>query len=138
MSRLSTEQLLAGDRSLGTVLTADFAPVACLTNGRYSVRLNARGTGYSTCGDVALTRWSADQVCDADGFHVYLRDLDDNCVWSAGYQPTHVQADEYEFNSSAAIAVLRRVDRDLECRLEVCVAPVLDYEAAPLPPDEPW
>jgi cyclic beta-1,2-glucan synthetase len=128
MSRLPTDQLLARDRTLGHVFTADSAAVACLTNGRYSLRLNARGSGYSRCGRVALTRWSADSVCDVDGFHVYLRDPDDGHFWSAGYQPTHVAADEYEFYSSTSVAVLRRVDRELECRLEVCVAPEHDYE----------
>jgi cyclic beta-1,2-glucan synthetase len=102
--------------------------IVCLTNGRYSVRFSARGGGQSLWGKLAVTRSSGDAVCDADGFHVYLRDLDDNFVWSAGYQPTRVAADDYGFCCHGGIAEIARLDRGIECRLSVSVAPDHDCE----------
>jgi cyclic beta-1,2-glucan synthetase len=75
-----------------------------------------------------LTRWSADRLFDVDGFHLYLRDLDDYHVWSAGYQPTRVVADDYRFLHGEWGAQLWRTDRELECCLTVCVPAEHDCE----------
>ncbi len=75
-----------------------------------------------------MTRWSGDAICDADGFHVYLRDLEDNFAWSAGYQPTRVAAADYAFHCDGSAAQIARLDRGIECRLSVCVAPEHDCE----------
>jgi cyclic beta-1,2-glucan synthetase len=100
---------------------------ASLTNGRYTARLNGLGSGSSVWRDVAITRWMPDAVCDADGFHIYLRDLDDNYLWSAGYQPTRVQADEYEFLCDCGAEIVR-ADRGIECRMAVRVLSQYDCE----------
>jgi N,N'-diacetylchitobiose phosphorylase len=102
--------------------------VVCLTNGRYTVRFSARGGGQSQWGKLAVTRWSGDPICDIDGFHVYLRDLEDNFLWSAGYQPTRTASDIYEFRSDGDVAEIVRTDRRIECRFSVCVAPEHDCE----------
>ena len=102
--------------------------VARLSNGRYTVRLNGVGSGWSECRGLAISRWLGDATRDADGFYIYLRDLDDNFVWSAGYQPMRVDASQYEFSIGRGVAEIARLDRALECRLAVCVAPGLDLE----------
>jgi cyclic beta-1,2-glucan synthetase len=99
-----------------------------LSNGRYSVRFSARGGGQSHLGKLAVTRWSGDAICDVDGFHVYLRDLEDGFIWSAGYQPTRVAAAKYAFDCDGRVAQIARVDRGIECRLAVRVAPEHDCE----------
>ncbi|MEX2091294.1 MAG: hypothetical protein WD971_01390, partial [Pirellulales bacterium] len=99
-----------------------------LTNGRYSVSLTAVGGGVSECRGMDVSRWTPDATCDSDGFHVFLRDLDDEFVWSAGYQPTRVMPDAYEFQFTSSVAEIMRVDRDVECRLAVCVAAEHDFE----------
>ena len=43
-----------------------------------------------------------DETRDADGFHIYLRDLDDNFVWSAGYQPTRIARRNMSFTVTGA------------------------------------
>ena len=76
--------------------------VASLSNGRYTVRLSERRqrlVGMSRHGRHAMV---GGRDRDADGFHIYLRDLDDNFVWSAGYQPTRVRLSQYEFAVEAA------------------------------------
>ncbi|MCI0332775.1 MAG: glycosyl transferase [Planctomycetes bacterium] len=102
--------------------------MAALTNGRYTVRLNSVGGGYSECGNAAVTRCPGDPATDADGFHIYLRDADEDFVWSAGYQPTRIPASEYEFSCDSNVAEIFRVDRGIECRLTVCVSPQHDFE----------
>src|SRR3972149_3628762 len=102
--------------------------VARLGNGQYSVLLAATGDGASECGGMAVSRWSPDRTTCVDGFHVFLRDLEDDFVWSAGYQPMRVQPDAYEFRFSASLAEIVRVDRAVACRLPLCVAPEHDFE----------
>src|SRR5277367_1387700 len=58
-----------------------------LSNGSYTVMLTAAGSGYSRWRDLALTRWREDPTRDSWGFFVFLRDVDNGDVWSAGYQP---------------------------------------------------
>jgi cyclic beta-1,2-glucan synthetase len=64
------------------------APVThLLSNGRYAVMLSAAGGGYSRWRDIAVTRWREDPTCDDWGSFVFLRDIQNNKVWSAGAQP---------------------------------------------------
>src|SRR6202030_505121 len=67
-----------------------------LSNGQYAVMLTAAGSGYSRCGEDGVTRWREDVTLDCWGSYIYLRDMQSNAVWSAGYQPTGVEADSYE------------------------------------------
>ena len=129
MTRAATNKLsLVEPRVAGGERLSVPRDIVCLTNGRYSVRLSARGGGQSQWGKLAVTRWSGAAVCDADGFHVYLRDLADNFVWSAGYQPTRVLPDAYEFRSGGGVAEIERWNRGIECQLSVGVAPDYDCE----------
>src|SRR4051812_38058336 len=72
-----------------------------LSNGKYNVRLSEVGSGCSQLGDIAITRWAGDKTRDADGFYIYIRDLDDGYVWSAGYQPTRVIPEQYAIRSDS-------------------------------------
>ncbi|TNB46515.1 glycosyl transferase [Martelella lutilitoris] len=58
-----------------------------LSNGRYAVMLTDNGSGYSRWHDLAVTRWHEDVTCDDDGSSIFLRDVDDGAVWSAGARP---------------------------------------------------
>lgn len=101
---------------------------ALLTNGRYRVQLNSTGSGSSQCRGLCVTRASRDESLDIDGFHIYLRDLADNSVWSTGYQPTVVTPDEYEFFHNHHTIQIRRVDRAIESHLLVGVHDDFDCE----------
>ena len=99
-----------------------------LSNGRYTVRFTDAGSGYSRLQDTAISRWNSDETRDADGFHIYLRDLEENVVWSAGYQPTRVQPSQYEFRAEPHLAQITRLDFGIECQLSVFVVPQHDCE----------
>src|SRR5262249_37046975 len=67
-----------------------------LSNRKYSVMLTNAGGGYSTWGDLDVTRWREDRTRDDYGQFCYMRDFRSGLVWSAGYQPLCRAADEYE------------------------------------------
>ncbi len=94
-----------------------------LSNGRYSVMLTAAGSGYSRWQDLAITRWREDATRDCWGTYIFLRDDQTGIVWSAGYQPTGVEPDEYEATFYEDHAEIRRRDRSLTTILEVTVSP---------------
>jgi cyclic beta-1,2-glucan synthetase len=101
---------------------------ARLGNGRYSVTLSATGGGVSEFGGVDVSRFGPDSVGENCGFYLFLRDLDDQFVWSAGYQPSRATPDAYEFRFDRLAAEIRRLDRDIECQMTVIVAPKGNFE----------
>jgi cyclic beta-1,2-glucan synthetase len=94
-----------------------------LSNGRYSVMLTAAGSGYSRWQDLAITRWREDPTRDCWGTYIFLRDEQTGNVWSAGYQPSGAEPDEYEATFYEDHAEIKRRDRSLTTILEVTVSP---------------
>ena len=99
-----------------------------LSNGRYTVMLTAAGSGYSRWRDLAVTRWKEDATCDPWGSYVFLRDLFTGQTWSAGYQPTGVEAKSYEAVFSEGRAEISRRDGDVATMLEVAISSEDDAE----------
>ncbi|HEX6939118.1 MAG TPA: hypothetical protein VF158_06870, partial [Longimicrobiales bacterium] len=96
-----------------------------LSNGRYAVLLSATGAGFSAFEGLALTRWAPDPTRDADGFFVYLRDIETGRLRSATARPVigRPEAYRFEFDGGRARFASATPDAELELRLEVCVAP---------------
>jgi cellobiose phosphorylase len=99
-----------------------------LSNGHYSVMLTTAGAGYSHWKDCAITRWQADSTLDDRGAWLYLHDVDDGAIWSAGLQPTATAADDYAVGFTPGRAVIRRRDGDISTELDVVVAGEGDVE----------
>ncbi|ANF56832.1 GH36-type glycosyl hydrolase domain-containing protein [Halotalea alkalilenta] len=55
-----------------------------LSNGRYAVMLTSTSAGYSRWRELAVTRWREDPTRDELGTFVFLRDIREQRVWSAG------------------------------------------------------
>ncbi len=102
--------------------------VHLLSNGRYHVMATSAGGGYSSCRDLALTRWREDATSDSWGTFIYLRDCDTGRYWSTTYQPTLRKADHYEAIFVQARAEYRRRDEAIEAHTEVSVSPEDDVE----------
>jgi cyclic beta-1,2-glucan synthetase len=100
-----------------------------LANGEYSVMLTAAGSGYSRWRDIAVTRWREDPTLDPYGFFVFLRDVDNGSVWSAGYQPVGREPERYEVSFSEDRAEIRRKDGPILTVSEVIVSPEMSAEA---------
>ncbi|WP_407643994.1 GH36-type glycosyl hydrolase domain-containing protein [Dongia deserti] len=99
-----------------------------LSNGRYAVMLTSAGSGYSRWQDLAVTRWREDPTCDDWGSYIFLRDVHSGDVWSAGFQPSGVQPDEYNVVFVEGRAEIVRRDGTLTTTLEVLVSPEDDAE----------
>ena len=99
-----------------------------LSNGRYAVMLTTAGSGYSRCAGLAVTRWREDVTRDNWGSYVFLRDVQSGAVWSAGHQPTGVEADSYRATFSEDRAEFHRRDGAIATTLEVLVSPEHDAE----------
>jgi cellobiose phosphorylase len=94
-----------------------------LSNGHYLVMLTNAGGGFSAVGDTHVTRWREDAAQDCWGSFLYLRDLASGRFWSAAFQPTLVEPDDYEVHFELARARFRRRDGEIESILEVATGP---------------
>lgn len=99
-----------------------------LSNGRYAVMVTAAGSGYSKCGDIAVTRWREDATRDCWGTYLYLRDMHSGDVRSVGHQPTGVEADRYEVTYAEDRAEFSRRDGSIVSKLTVVVSAEHDAE----------
>ncbi|HET6158600.1 MAG TPA: glucoamylase family protein [Dongiaceae bacterium] len=99
-----------------------------LSNGRYAVMLTSAGSGYSRWRDLAVTRWREDSACDDWGSYVFLRDVQSGVVWSAGFQPSGAEPDEYDVAFLEGRAEIVRRDGTLTTTLEVLVSAEDDAE----------
>jgi cyclic beta-1,2-glucan synthetase len=99
-----------------------------LSNGRYAVMLTTAGSGYSRWRDLAVTRWREDLTCDDWGSYVFLRDVDSGAVWSAGFQPSGAEPDDYDVAFLEGRAEIVRRDGTLTTSLEVLVSAEDDAE----------
>jgi len=99
-----------------------------LSNGNYSVMVTAAGSGYSRWRDIAVTRWREDPVRDPWGYYVFLRDVVNGQVWSAGYQPVGREPDAYEVAFHEDRAEITRRDGPICTSMEILVSPEDDAE----------
>ncbi|MFL5748991.1 MAG: GH36-type glycosyl hydrolase domain-containing protein, partial [Chloroflexota bacterium] len=99
-----------------------------LSNGRYAVLVTAAGSGYSRWGDIAVTRWREDVTRDSWGSYLFLRDTRTGAVWSAGHQPSGVEADSYEVRYSEEQAEFVRRDGSISTAMTIVVSAEHDAE----------
>lgn len=105
-----------------------YAHTHFLSNGLYTVSATHAGGGASLCRGVAVTRQRLDPTSDACGQFIYLRDPWSGDVWSATYQPTRREPDEYDVVFDLEKVTYRRRDGDIETMLQVAVSPEDDVE----------
>ncbi|MEO8504785.1 MAG: glucoamylase family protein [Acidobacteriota bacterium] len=99
-----------------------------LSNGDYTVVLTNAGGGFTRRGAIAVSRWREDSTTDACGSFVYLRDSASGRLWSAGYQPTAVEPDEYAALFGESRAEIARRDGSIDSLIEVVVSREHDAE----------
>ncbi len=105
------------------------APLArLLSNGRYHVLITAAGGGQSQRLGLALNRWSGDAIEDAQGYFLYLRDLNSSAFWSLGYQPVKPRSTRYHASHTPGCFTLIQEHQGIEARLDVSIAAEQDLE----------
>jgi cyclic beta-1,2-glucan synthetase len=102
--------------------------VQLLSNGRYTVMLNAAGSGYSQWRGFAVTRWREDPVGDGWGSYLLLRDEHSGEIWSPTPQPYGVDGDSYTTALYDDHVSITRQHDSLTTRLDVTVAGDRDLE----------
>jgi cyclic beta-1,2-glucan synthetase len=114
-------------RHFRTAATRD-SHAAFLSNGRYTTVITNGGGGSSSWGDRLVTRLRDDAVTDPGAQYIYLRDVDGTDVWSATYQPTCRDADEYTASFLPDKASVHQRRHEIESVLEIAVSPDDDIE----------
>jgi cyclic beta-1,2-glucan synthetase len=99
-----------------------------LSNGAYTAVVTNAGGGWSTCRGLAVTRVSDDRTRDPGSQFVYLRDVRTGATWSAAFQPTGREPEDYLVTYLDDKAVFRRRDEEVETQLEITVSPEDDVE----------
>jgi cyclic beta-1,2-glucan synthetase len=99
-----------------------------LSNGNYVTAVTNAGGGGSVYRDLVVTRWRRDATRDADGQFLYLRDVRSGTVWSATYQPSRREPDDYAVTFSGDRVQVRRRDGDVSTQLDIAVSAEDDVE----------
>ncbi len=95
-----------------------------LSNGTMSTMIDNAGSGFLFKGpDIALTNFTHDLVTNNDGYYIFIRDLDNNELWSVGFQPSRVKADRYSVVFHPERAIFHRKDFDIDLRAEITISP---------------
>ena len=100
-----------------------------LSNGRYSVMLTDRGTGYSRWNGIAINRWRRDAIEDESGQSIFLRDLATSATWPA--VPARSESGPFHGHAifSQEKAEYFRTDAGITTHLECMVSTEDDAEA---------
>jgi cyclic beta-1,2-glucan synthetase len=93
-----------------------------LSNGAYTTMVTNAGGGYSAWNGKSVTRWRGDATRDHWGTFIYVRDLDRAVVWSAGFQPTTHEPEQYEATFLESQVLLQRRDYGIETQTEIAVS----------------
>ncbi len=99
-----------------------------LSNGAYVTVVTNAGGGASLCRGKAVTRYREDATRDPGSQFLYLRDVRSGSVWSATYQPTAREPEEYLVTFQAERVVFRRKDDDIATQLDIAVSTEDDVE----------
>ena len=98
-----------------------------LSNGSLSTVITAAGSGYTQWGGLAVNRWREDATRDNFGTYFLIRNAAGR-TWSAGYQPTLAEPDDYEVFFSEDRAEIARRDGMFATRLTVVLSEEDDAE----------
>lgn len=94
-----------------------------LGHGELSTIISATGTGVTTWRGMDVTRFRDDPALGGGGTYIYVRDLTQQRLWSAGRAPTAATPDYYDASFSIDRVELKRRDGAIETVTEIVVSP---------------
>ena len=91
-----------------------------LSNKKYCLIMNDRGNSFSRYRTLQLNRYR--KVTKQDyGIFLFMRDVDNDYVWSNTYSPMNVKPDKYEVVFAADKIKFMRRDKDISTKTEIVV-----------------
>jgi len=99
-----------------------------LSNGNYITVVTNAGGGASFCRGRAVTRFREDPTRDPGSQFIYLRDVRSGSVWSAAFNPTTKEPEDYFVSFLAEKATFRRHDDEIATQLDIAVSNEDDVE----------
>jgi cyclic beta-1,2-glucan synthetase len=105
-----------------------FPQAHVLSNGNFMSVVTNAGGGALLGAQRCLTRRRDDRTGDPGSLFLYLRDVRSGLVWSATYQPTGREPEDYKAVFLPDRAVFHRRDDGIESQLEIAVSPEDDME----------
>ncbi|RME60634.1 MAG: glycosyl transferase, partial [Candidatus Dadabacteria bacterium] len=95
-----------------------------LSNGKLLTVVDHEGAGYlGLANNFLLTNWEEDATVRSKGIFVYLRDLEEDLIWSATALPFDVKPEFYRVTFSADKAEFLRRDLLVTTRTDITVSP---------------
>lgn len=94
-----------------------------LTNGTFKIMLTNEGSGYSNAHDLQVTRWRGGEQSKNYGNFIFFRNLENNNLWSATYNPLEGKVENYKtiFTEDKAEFICK--EEEIESHTEVVVSP---------------
>ena len=96
-------------------------------NNNYTLMMTSDGDGFSSYNDIMLYRWRSDHYANT-GNYIYIKDIQKSSVWSATYNPTKKEPDDYEAIFHPHKAEYKRTDGDITSHTEVSLSPNYNLE----------
>lgn len=118
------------DREEGVQVSRELTGVlpglpAChlLSNGRYSLLITERGSGYSTKDGIQVTRWRENHPVAKYGLFVFIQNAHSSETWSVAYEPLKKEPDEYRVIFLPDKAEFIRTDGRIGTHMMIAVSP---------------
>ncbi len=99
---------------------ANVPEIGVVSNGYYTVLLNDRGSGFSRYRNILINRYHKISA-DHHGTYLYIRNLNNDKLWSNTYSPLDVMPSQYRVSFASDKVCFLRVDNDIETKTEVTV-----------------
>lgn len=102
--------------------------VNILSNHKFSTMITNSGGGFSHWKGIDITRWRSDTTMDSWGAYCYIKEIENNTVWSTTYQPTLKMGEHYSSSFKSNKVEFRRLDHGIETAMELVISPDDDAE----------
>jgi len=121
IGKINFKEAVLSNRYVNTVTPR--IPVAnYLSNNNYALMITSDGDGFSKYNDMMLYKWRADLYANT-GNYIYIKDINEGKLWSATYNPTKTEPEEYQAIFSPHQAEFTRVDGDITSHTAVSLSP---------------
>ena len=105
---------------------ANVPEIGVVSNGKYTVLINDRGSGFSRYRNILINRYRK-ITADHYGTYLYIRNLNNDKLWSNTYSPLDMMPSQYRVSFASDKITFMRVDDDIETKTEITV--IKDYFA---------